>query len=64
VTLQTLNEYHSRLGKIFDYAQRMMAVWDDIPEFFYDCDDRYRQVGARPTNHVDPGFWSSSTASS
>ncbi|CAN5549260.1 nickel-dependent hydrogenase large subunit [soil metagenome] len=57
VTLQTLNEYHSRLGKIFDYAQRMMAVWDEIPEFFYDCDERYRQVGARPTNHVDPGFW-------
>ncbi len=57
ISLQTLNEYHSRLGKIFDYAQRLMAVWDDIPEFFYDCDDRYRQVGARPTNQIDPGYW-------
>ena len=57
LTLQTLNEYHSRLGKIFDYAQRMMAVWDDIPEFFYDADDRYQFVGYRPTNQIDPGYW-------
>jgi hydrogenase large subunit len=57
ITLQSLNEYHSRLGKIFDYAQRMMAVWDDIPEFFYDCDERYKQVGMRPTSHIDPGYW-------
>ncbi len=57
LTLQTLNEYHSRLGKIFDYAQRMMAVWDDIPAFFYDADDRYQFVGYRPTNQIDPGYW-------
>ncbi|MBA2640806.1 MAG: nickel-dependent hydrogenase large subunit [Nocardioidaceae bacterium] len=57
LTLQTLNEYHSKLGKIFDYAQRMMAVWDDIPAFFYEADDRYQFVGYRPTNHVDPGYW-------
>lgn len=57
VTLQTLNEYHSRLGQIFDYARRMLAVWDDIPQFFYECDERYKQVGARPLNLIDPGFW-------
>jgi len=57
VTLQTLNEYHSRLGKIFDYAQRMMAVWDDIPAFFYEADERYQMVGYRPTNHIDSGYW-------
>ena len=57
VSMQTLNEYHSKLGRIFDYAHRMMAVWDDIPEFFYDCDERYKQVGTRPMNLVDPGYW-------
>ncbi len=57
LTLQTLNEYHSRLGQIFDYAQRMLAVWDDIPAFFYEADDRYQFVGYRPTNHIDPGYW-------
>ncbi|MDP9405632.1 MAG: nickel-dependent hydrogenase large subunit [Actinomycetota bacterium] len=57
LTTQTLNEYHARLGKIFDYAQRMLAVWDDIPEFFYECDERYRDVGYRPANQIDPGYW-------
>jgi hydrogenase large subunit len=57
VTLQTLNEYHSKLGRIFDYAQRMLAVWDDIAEFFYECDDRYKEVGRTPVNLIDSGFW-------
>ncbi|MHB2023158.1 MAG: nickel-dependent hydrogenase large subunit [Mycobacteriales bacterium] len=57
VTLQTLNEYHSRLGKLFDYAQRLMAIWDDIAEFFYEADPRYLEVGQRPLNCIDPGFW-------
>ena len=57
VTLQTLNEYHARLGEIFDYAQRMMAIWNDIPEFFYEADERYKQVGTRPMNFIDTGFW-------
>jgi hydrogenase large subunit len=57
ITLQTLNEYHSKLGRIFDYAQRLLAVWDDIPQFFYEADERYTQVGKRPVNLVDSGFW-------
>ena len=57
VTLQTLNEYHSKLGRIFDYAQRMLHVWDDIAEFYYEVDERYRQVGARPMNFIDNGYW-------
>jgi hydrogenase large subunit len=57
ITLQTLNEYHSRLGKIFDYAQRMLAVWNDITDFFYEADERYKQVGTRPMNLIDSGFW-------
>jgi hydrogenase large subunit len=57
LTLQTLNEYHSKLGRIFDYAQRMVAVWDDITEFFYEQDERYKQVGARPMTMGDLGYW-------
>jgi len=57
ITTQTLNEYQAKIGRIFDYAQRLVAVWDDIPEFFYECDERYKQVGARPMNLVDTGFW-------
>ncbi len=57
LTLQTLNEFHSKLGRIFDYAQRMMAVWDDIPAFFYEADERYMQVGSRPMTMIDAGYW-------
>ena len=57
VTLQTLNEYHAKLGRIFDYAQRMIHVWDDITAFYYEADERYKQVGARPMNFIDNGYW-------
>jgi hydrogenase large subunit len=57
ITLQVLNEYQAKLGRIFDYAQRLVAIWDDIPEFFYECDERYKLVGSRPMNMVDTGFW-------
>jgi hydrogenase large subunit len=57
ITLQTLNEYHSRMGTTFDYARRMVAVWDDITDFFYEADDRYKMVGYRSTSHIDPGYW-------
>jgi hydrogenase large subunit len=57
VILQTISEFHTRLAKVFDYAQRMMAVWDEIPEFFYDADPRYQEVGARPLSLIDTGFW-------
>lgn len=61
ITLQTLNEFHSRLSKIFDYAQRMVAIWDDITEFFYECDERYKLVGSLPVNLIDAGFWDNAT---
>jgi hydrogenase large subunit len=57
VTLETLNEYHSKMGRIFDYAQRLVAIWDDITDFFYEADERYKLVGSRPMNLIDPGFW-------
>src|SRR5215212_4221814 len=57
VTLQTLNEYHAKLGRIFDYAQRMIHVWDDITAFYNEADERYKQVGARPMNFIDNGYW-------
>ncbi|MFN2489511.1 MAG: nickel-dependent hydrogenase large subunit [Actinomycetota bacterium] len=57
ITLQSLNEYHSKLGRIFDYAQRMVGIWDDLAEFFYEADERYSDVGYRPGNLIDPGYW-------
>ena len=57
ITLETLNEYHAKLGRIFDYAQRMIGVWDDLASFFYEADDRYQAVGEAPMNFIDNGYW-------
>lgn len=57
VTMQTLNEYHSKLAKVFDYGHRMVAIWDDLADFFLEADERFEQVGARPMNIIEPGYW-------
>jgi hydrogenase large subunit len=57
VTLQTFNEVYTRLQQFFDYSRKVCAIWDDLTEFFYEYDPRYRQVGARDKNIVDTGVW-------
>jgi hydrogenase large subunit len=57
VSLQTFNEFYVRLQKFFDYAKKMVAIWDDLTEFFYAANPQYRQVGARPKNLMDSGIW-------
>ena len=59
VNLQTLNEYHSRLTRTFDDVRQIVAIYDDIAEFFYEADERYKQIGSLPMNFVDTGFWDS-----
>jgi hydrogenase large subunit len=57
VSLQTFNEYYVRLQQFFDYAKKVVAIWDDLTEFFYAANPLYRQVGARPKNLVEVGIW-------
>jgi hydrogenase large subunit len=46
-----------RITKFFDYGQKVVAIWDDLTDFFYSADPRYREVGRRPTNLIDLGQW-------
>lgn len=57
VTLQTFNEVYVRLQRFFDYSKKVVAIWDDLTEFFYEANPAYRQVGARAKNMVDFGIW-------
>jgi len=57
VTLSTFNEIYVRLQQFFDYSKKVVPFWDDLTAFFYEADPRYRQVGARPANLIDPGIW-------
>jgi len=46
-----------RITKFLDYSRKVVAVWDDLTEFFYEADPRYREVGASPANFIDLGLW-------
>jgi hydrogenase large subunit len=58
-TLSTtsFNEFYSRLIKFFDYSKRIAGWWDDVLDFFLDCNPDYALVGARPNNLIQTGIW-------
>jgi hydrogenase large subunit len=57
IDLSDLNEIHLRIVKFFDYGRKVVAIWDDLVDFFYEANPQYREVGARPKNLIDPGQW-------
>ncbi len=57
IDVSDMNEIMLRLGKFFDYVQKVAAIWDDIVEFFYDANPQYRNVGTRPKNLIETGQW-------
>jgi len=46
-----------RVVRFFDYSRRVIAVWDDLADFFYEADAGFAQVGAGPMNFLDLGLW-------
>lgn len=46
-----------RVVKFLDYTRRVATVWDDLASFFYEADERYREVGAAQANFIDLGLW-------
>ena len=57
ISLQNFNEVYTRLTQFFDYSKKVVAIWDDLTEFFFDANPLYRQVGSRPKNLIDTGVW-------
>jgi hydrogenase large subunit len=57
VSLQQLNETHTRIVRTIDHGKRGVFIWEDITQFFYEADPRYKQVGARRKNLIDTGIW-------
>ncbi|MFP5326103.1 MAG: nickel-dependent hydrogenase large subunit, partial [Acidimicrobiia bacterium] len=57
VSLSTLNEIYLRIQQFFDYSKRVAGIYDDICDFFYDADPRYRDVGRTSANLIDLGQW-------
>jgi hydrogenase large subunit len=57
IDLSDMNEIQLRLMQFFDYGQKVVAIWDDIVDFFYEANPRYRDIGTRPRNLIEPGQW-------
>jgi hydrogenase large subunit len=57
VSMRELNETRNRVVRIIDYAKRGVFIFEDLTEFFYDSDVRYKEVGARAKNLMDCGMW-------
>jgi hydrogenase large subunit len=53
----TLHQVLGRINRLVDYSKKVAAVWDDLVEFFYAADPRYRQVGQTPGNFISSGLW-------
>ncbi|MBA2487850.1 MAG: nickel-dependent hydrogenase large subunit [Chloroflexi bacterium] len=57
VNLSTFSEIYLRLQQFFDYAKKAAGIYDDIVDFFYDADPRYKDVGRTSANLIDCGQW-------
>jgi hydrogenase large subunit len=52
-----LNEIMLRVLKYFDYGRKTVGIWNDLVEFFYEINPRYREIGTRPKSMIEPGQW-------
>src|SRR6266540_5639074 len=48
IDLSDMNEIHLRIAKFFDYSRKVIAIYDDITDFFYEANPQYRMIGTRP----------------
>ena len=57
LTTTTFNEFYLRVQQFFDYAKKCAGIWDDVYDFFYECDPRYEECGRLPATMIDFGQW-------
>jgi len=54
---ETFNQVLGRVNTLLDYAKKIATIWDDLVDFFYDAEPRYRRVGELPGNLLTAGLW-------
>jgi hydrogenase large subunit len=57
VNTSVLNEFYIKMTGFFDYAKKIIGIWDDVFDFYYDTEPRYRDCGRLPATMVDLGQW-------
>jgi hydrogenase large subunit len=57
INTTTFNEFFLKVKEFFDYSKKCIGIWDDVFDFFYECDPRYLDCGKLPATMVDLGQW-------
>ena len=57
ITTSVMNELYLRLQRFFDYSKKTVGIWDEVFDFFYDCNPAYQKCGVRPATMADSGVW-------
>ena len=57
LTTTTFSEFYVKLTPFFDYAKRVVAIWDDVYDFMYACNPDYMHCGELPATMLDFGQW-------
>jgi hydrogenase large subunit len=57
VSVGIFNQMYSGMLQLFDFSKKVVRIWDDLCDFFYDANPEYKKVGARPASLIDPGIW-------
>ncbi len=54
---EIFNQVLGRINRLIDYAKKVVAIWDDLVEFFYQVNPDFQQVGQMPANLMSVGVW-------
>ena len=54
---ENFNQIMGRINTLLDYAKKVAAIWDDLIDFFYTVEPRYRRVGELAGNLLSVGMW-------
>ncbi|MGH9768456.1 MAG: nickel-dependent hydrogenase large subunit, partial [Blastocatellia bacterium] len=54
---ELFNHVLGRINALLDYSKKLASVWDDLVDFFYDAEPRYRRVGELTGNLISVGLW-------
>jgi hydrogenase large subunit len=57
LSAEQLDAFLAKLEPFRDYALRCARIWDDVFDFLYSCEPRYRDLGRAPANLADFGQW-------
>jgi hydrogenase large subunit len=51
------NQVLGRIVRLLDYSKKVVALWDDLIDFFFAEMPDYQRVGERPANLLCTGMW-------